>query len=224
MSAPYPAWDAAFGRWVDARRAELAYEDDVLDPARDAGTVAAEMWEESDRLTNARGDLEDPVFDQPALNAEQLAAKILIAFDDDRDANNYLTQILRDCRRFASDELTRGPLSEGIEPWDVPDSNARHWLDVQRAAMIEAAAADENAPEYDRATERELDAIDKIMSPVPTTSDDVIAKLICIAQEVSFGGCPDVARAVATVQEAIAFFGMGYVSPNTLPDREAANG
>lgn len=205
MNALTNLWQAAYQPWAAAMREERIYDADVWMPAYEADAFTPAMHSKMDRLTEARFKAEDAIFSLPALNAHQLAMKLLIAFDDGRDANGFMPRILNDCRRFADDSLTRGRLSEVCEAVMLV-GNHRGWM-REHVAAIEEAVADprDEPPGFARAA-----AFAQVMLSTPAViDDDVIAKMVVIIMEVASGGSPGTEPARSILREAIAHFGLG---------------
>ncbi len=225
MSGASDTWGAAYEPWAAAKREEEIYDRDVWQPAFDEHEAAMsdDINTEMGRLMDRRCKLEDAVFAHPALNACQLATKILIAFDNGRDADAYMPMILADCRRFADDTLTRGDLTEAASlasPW--PAGSQRGLLAERNAA---AAASNAARYEFDQNFNlaRSLAAENMMMRMPAQTSDDVIARLVLIAQISPEGAEPDPEFCAAVIREAQAHFGMGALDATPTNDTEVTD-
>jgi hypothetical protein len=212
------AWDIACAPWIAARREELSYEENVWGPANEenSGNALDAIERQMDQLLERRLGTETAIFAVPAANARQLATKILIAFDNGRDAGAYLPAILADCRRFADDALTRGEYSP-------EDSLAERWIGGAHRALLNernALAASANAAsegfKQDLATSRSLAAENALMRLPAATDDDVIARLVLIAQLSPEGSEPNPEFCATVVREAQAHFGMGALDADTV--------
>lgn len=225
MTRHQDRWNAAAAPWIAARRAELAYDRDVFDPAYAAGSYTPQTIDEADRLTNARADLEDAIFAIPALTAEQLATKVLMAFDNGRDANGWMGTILRDCRRFADDSLTRGMHSVGLD------------LDPDQTTIIDPIVAmleERNAifgeaevraplpdPEMDALIDRGSVVDARILAATPTTIAGLVAKLMLQMQLIVEGFEVGEEHARTLIHESRALTGIGaFINPTlaTTPE------
>lgn len=216
MSAATGLWSAKFTAWQTAREEELGFQQAVLDPADAAGSVTAAMERQGERLQALRCDRETDVFAVPACNAEQLATKLLIAFDDGREADAYLPVILDDARRFASDRLTRGRAAVA-GAMRVFDAGHRGWLNERNSAVSVADDMFVSNFDADFACSRANILETLIFGTSARTDDDVIAKLIAFAQVVMEGNEPSEELATTLVAEASARFGMGAVrQPETI--------
>lgn len=208
---PQP-WDVAFDAWKAAKVEEDAYDRDVWMPAyhADPRAIPEGVGIEIERLMDRRIDLENPLFALPAVNAHQLAMKILLAFDNGRDCNGWMPVILSDCCRFADDTLTRGDLSDNRMVSQHHPAGHRDWL-TERNAIFERVNAANESTDFD---DHSLNCLDAMILDTPArTADDVIAKLVFIAQSHVEGFEPSAETAAAVVAEARAHFGLGSI-PN----------
>ncbi len=206
-------WRSAFDAWAAARRIEQRYDESVWSPAFHNSAGTPEIEAEMERLQHVRCKLEDGVFAVPALNASQLATKMLMAFDDGREADFWLPSILNDCRRFADDSLTSGKLSDDLGASRQTDRGHRGWLRERSIAFAEANAGGMSDFEQGNAEGRMGMAECLLMATPSVTDDDVIARLVTIAQIVAEGSEPSVNFALDVLREAIAHFGMGCDAP-----------
>lgn len=227
MNAGTSPWDEACAPWIAARREELAYDADVWGPQWEAhGADLPEAVDDvMDRLVDRRLALEEVVMKAPAVNARQLATKFLIAFDGGREAYRHLADILIDCRRLGDDSLTRGKLSPDESLADAaPVGRLRGFL-IERNAHLQAANEHgEGTPAQISALDQCQAAEDIILSTPAATDDDVIARLILIAQTATEGFEPPEDFCATVVREAQAHFGMGALFlPAPPANTEATN-
>ncbi len=203
-------WDIAFAAWKTARLREDAYDRDVWMPAYDVDprAIPASVEADMERLQGLREALEVPLFALPATNAHQLALKCLMAFDNGRECTGWLSAILSDCCRFADDTLTRGHLSDDRVVSQHHPAGHRDWL-AERNAMYERVSAADESTDFD---DHSLNSLEAMIFDTPArTADDVIAKLVFIAQSHVEGFEPSAEAAAAVVVEARAHFGLGSI-------------
>lgn len=199
-------WDEARAAWAAAMGEERVYDRDVWLPAYEAGALTPSIDDEMQRLMDRRYDAEDPLLDVPAVNAEQLATKVLIAFDNDRELTGCLPIILNDCRRFADDSLTKGPLSTGLGAQSLLSGGHRGWMAELACALREAATDDTTA---EVVAKRNLALTRMIIETPAVTDDDVIARMTLIVMKAAGGSAVNVDDARRVVREAMSHFGLG---------------
>lgn len=205
MSPVADMWRAAFSSWAAARREERVYDAEIWQPASDGGALTPAIEAEMERLGDKAWNAEGAIFALPAFNAQQLAMKLLIAFDDGRDADAFLPGILDDCRRFADDTLTRGKLSEIGDAARLV-GNHRGWLEERPTALVRAQQEPEDhSPSLTRAL-----VLEQVIYRAPAvTDDDVLMRMLMMVSEVAAGGTPNVDTARTVLREAISHFGVG---------------
>ncbi|MEH3122009.1 MAG: hypothetical protein PGN16_08525 [Sphingomonas phyllosphaerae] len=199
-------WATAHAAWSAALGEENVYDRDIWLPAHNEGALTDAMDAEIERLQERRWTAEDALLAIPAVNAQQLATKVLMAFDNGREGGGFVPQLLTDSRRFADSSLTHGDLSPDNVASSLSDAGHRGWMREHVAALEEGVAdQSEEPPAFRRAaTMAEI-----VLSTPAVTDDDVISRMVMLTMEVAAGGCASTDHARSILREAIAHFGIG---------------
>lgn len=199
-------WSAAHAAWTAALGEENAYDGDVWMPAYNEGKLTDQMDAEIERLQGRRWSAEDALLAIPAVNAQQLATKVLMAFDNGREGGGFVPQLLTDSRRFTDNSLTRGDLSPETVSSPLSDAGHRGWMREHVAALEEAVADTRDEPP---GVQRAAAMAEIVLSTPAVTDDDVIAQMVMVTMEVASGSCASTEHARTILRDAIAHFGIG---------------